>query len=364
MAIYILLYVIVMGMGLYSNQKHYNKHSKRVLLFVSFSLMTIVLGLRGITVGEDTSHYINVFNQAVNVSWSDIIHSNGFHTAYFTNQFGYTDTIENGFLVVCKIIHWITDNPQVFLFIIACITNILFAKFIYDNCDDVFFSTYIFLTESMFMLSFNGIRQLLAVAITLQAYTLIKKRKIKTALFLVVVAALFHVAALVALLAFPILLVKPNKEYRKFKYAIIAAIGIPLAIVIFRDVITRFVPRYTGYFLNNYWVNSLGGITVLWIVEFILILYMYKKKFVVDDSFGMSSLTLLYLTFELLGLQISAFSRIGWFFRPYLMMFFPIALSYFKKKNARYIRWFLVLLLTLLYLSYASTPAREYAFFW
>ena len=212
MAIYIFMYVFVLCIGLYSYLKHNSKRSKKVVLFTSFLLMTVILGLRGVTVGEDTNHYINVFNRAADVSWSEIFHSKGFYTAYYTDQFGYTDTIENGFLSICKVVHWFTDNPQVFLFAIAFASNFLFARFIYNNCNDVYFATFIFMTESMFMLSFNGIRQLFAVAISLQAYTLIKKKKIKTASLIVFIAALFHTVALISLLTFPILIIKPNKE--------------------------------------------------------------------------------------------------------------------------------------------------------
>lgn len=363
MTIYIFTYIAIMFFGLYPYSKHNSRQSRKIFLFLSFALMTFVLGLRGITVGEDTGHYINVFNQAGYVKWRDMLHSTGMRTAYFTDEFGYTDTIENGFLVLCKVVHWFTDDAQVFLFLVAALSCTLFAKFIYDNCSDVFLATFVFMTESMFMLSFNGIRQIFAVAITLQAYTLIKNKKIKTAIFTILLAATLHNVALVALVVFPILLVKPSGEYKKFKYAIAAAFLIPFTIVVAKELVMRVFPRYVGYFFNNYWVNSLGGTTILWIVELLLIIYMYKKRFLLGDSYKLSALILIYLSFEIGGLQISIFSRVGWFFRAYLILFFSEALAFFGKRNSFCVRFMLMLMLTLLYLSYAATPARQYVFF-
>lgn len=364
MVIYIVLMFLIFIYGIYPYVKHNSKQSKKIFLFLAFTSMTVVLGLRGPFVGEDTSHYLNIFDKAANAKWNDMFHSNGLRTAYFTDQYGYTDTIENGFLAICKVVHWFTGDGQVFLFIIAAAICLLFAKFIYDNCEKVFFPTYIFLCESMFMLSFNGIRQILAGAIAIQAYTLLKNGKWKKAILVVLVAGLIHNVALVGFVLFPIMLVKENKESKTFKYAIIATISAPFVIILAKNFIIRLFPRYASYFAINYWENALGGTAILWLVELVLVLVVYRKKFSKKDSFKLSSLILIYLACEFAGLEITMFARVGWFFRGYLMLFFPNAELYFGKKNRKVIRIVVMTLLFLLYFSYARTPARTYQFFW
>lgn len=368
MTVYIILLGLVLLIGWFTEG---SKHSiiigkksvnKQIMLIVSFTAMTIVLGLRGQNVGEDTRHYLHIFEQSKSVTWNDMLHSTGMRTAYFTDQYGYTDTIENGFLILCKIVHWFTDIGQVFLFVVAALTCFFFAKFIFDNCEKVFFSTYIFLCESMFMFAFNGIRQLLAGAIAIQAYTLLKKRKIKSAVIVILLGALIHNVALICFALFPIMLTKPQKESKRFKYMIIATVVAPFVIMVASSVIIAVFPRYTAYFTVNYWTNSLGGIAILWFIEFLLIIHVYCKKFIVKGSYNLSSLVLLYLACELMGLQITMFSRVGLFFRPALMLFYPNVENYFSKKKRFFIRAVIMILLALLFLSYARTPFREYSF--
>jgi len=350
--------------GIYPYAKNNSKQSKKIFLFLAFFSMTIVLGLRGSSVGEDTGHYLNIFRNADDVKWSDMLQSSGMRTAYFTDQYGYTDTIENGFLAICKVIHWFTNNGQILLFIIAAMTCWLFAKFIFDNCEKVFFPTYIFLCESMFMLAFNGARQILAGAIAIQAYTLLKQGKWKKAIMVVLIASLIHNTALICFIIFPIMLIRPQKESRTFKYAIIATVAAPFIIVIAKNLIIRLFPRYTSYFYVNYWDNELGGIAILWVIELVLVLILYGKRFRENESFKLSSLTLMYLACEFAGLQITMFSRVGWFFRPYLLLFFPESDKYFSKKSQAIINGVLMLLLALLYFSYARSSTRFYSFYW
>lgn len=364
MLIYILVIVLISLYGLYPYTKRNSRQSRRIFLYLSFATMTLVLGLRGSKVGEDTEHYLDVFKYASDVKWTDMLHSTGLRTGYFTDQWGYTDTIENGFLALAKVIHWITDDGQFFLFFIAAVTCALFAIFIYDNCERVVLPTYIFLCESMFMLAFNGARQILAAAIAVQAYTFLKNEKWKKAIVVILIATLIHNVALVCFALFPIMLIKPKKEYRYFKYAIIASVASPFIIIAAQSIITRIFPRYASYFSTNYWSNSVGGTAILWLVEFALILIAYRKKFKVENSFKLACCGLIYLACELMGLQIVMFSRVGWFFRPYLILFFPVCSSYFTKKTWLVVQGALLVMMILLYLSYAGTPSRLYSFYW
>lgn len=365
MLIYIVVFFLIVIYSLYPYQKHNSQKSKKIFLILSFMTMALVLGLRGRNVGEDTGHYLDVFKYSANVKWIDMLHSKGMRTGYFTDEFGYTDTIENGFLALAKIVHIFTDNGQVFIFLVSAVTCALFAKFIYDNCKkDVVFPTFIFLCESMFMLAFNGARQVLATAIAIQAYKLLNDKKWKKAIATIIIAALIHNVALVCFALFPITLIKPKKEFRTFKYAIIAAIASPFIIILGQTVVIKIFPRYAAYFSTNFWANSVGGTAILWIIEFGLILVNYWKKFKNKDLFQTSCLILIYLACELMGLRITMFSRVGWFFRAYLILFFPICRLHFNRRTWKVIKTIIFILLLLLYFSYASSSARKYLFFW
>lgn len=362
MAIYIVIYMMIIAFSLLLQRYNNSKQSRRIFLFLSFGIMTIVLGLRGSQVGEDTQHYIDIFNYADNVKWSSLFSSLQMRTVYFIDRYGYADTIEDGFLVLCKIVHLFTNNPQIFLFLIAAGSLSLYAKFIYDNTEHVFFATYIFLTESLFMLSFNGIRQLLAGAIALQAYTALRNKQLIKAIVFIAFAALIHNVALITVVLIPLFYIKGNKESGKFKYLMLATVLSPIIVVLASDILCRFFPRYAGYFVQNFWTNKIGGTAIMWVLEFFLVYYLYLKQFPGNQLFMISCLTMLYLVLEFTGFRITMFSRVGWFFRPYLMLLIPEGITCFKVKNRKWIRLLFYILLLMLYISYAKTPARNYYF--
>lgn len=363
MAVYIflLIYTILFGSVLYFNPG--NKKVKKLFCIFTFGMMSLILGLRSPTVGEDTQHYINMFAYAKNVPWSNIISSNnGFRTTWMIDQFGFHEMVENGWLALCKIVQFFTDNGQVFIFLVAILTCGLFAKFVYDNSSDIIFSTLIFLCESEFMFAFNGIRQSLAIAISLQAYTSLKNKKLKTAIFWILIAFLIHNTSLIMLLIFPYMLLNSEDNYKYFKYSIVVGILLPISVIIFKNQIIHFLPSYTGYFLQNYWNSNIGGSTILWGIEFMLIVLMYWKKFKINDSYLYASFILIYLSCEIAGLNLVLFSRLAYYFRAFLILFFPNALEFFAKKNRLLVKLIISILIILLYFSYASTQARQYSF--
>ena len=61
MIIYVIILFLIIMYSMYPYLKHNSKQSRRIFLYLAFITMTIVLGLRGESVGEDTKHYLNVF---------------------------------------------------------------------------------------------------------------------------------------------------------------------------------------------------------------------------------------------------------------------------------------------------------------
>lgn len=132
----------------------------------------------------------------------------------------------------------------------------------------VFLPTYIIFCESLYMQSFNLARQTLAIAIGLQAYTLLKKEcrhsNIK-AILAIFIAFLFHKSAIVLLLLVPLWKIKDNR--RGIKYIIIGSILMPFLTTAIGRFIFVIIPRYAGYFQNNYWDANVGGVAFLWLIE-------------------------------------------------------------------------------------------------
>lgn len=363
MTVYLILYLAIIVFWLFTCNQYRGSFIEKTFLLLSSMSMALIVGLRSNTVGEDTQHYVNIFRYSQDVSWYKIIHSVGFRTAYFTDQYGYTDTIENGYLILCKVLHYFTNNAQIYLLITAIATFLLIAKFLYDNSTDLFLSTEVILCESFFMTSFNAMRQCLAIAIAVQAYRLIRHRKIKSAILVILIAAFFHNSALVTLVLIPIVLFEPQDKKKAFRIVAIFVVLVPIALIVFQNILVKIFPRYTSYFSVNYWQNTLGGKLVFISIEIVLIILMYLRNFEIEDSYQLSLLCLLGIAFQLVGLKISILDRLGWYFRVYLALFFPTSTRLFEKKTRLYVFGGLMLLLAILYFRYASSDARLYSLF-
>ncbi|MCG0572849.1 EpsG family protein [Lactiplantibacillus plantarum] len=365
MTVYISLLVFVFLCGIILVIFQNSKGARIAFLFLTFFSCALVIGLRGYNVGEDTLHYINIFNNASNTSLEQILTSKGFRTPYYTNDYGFTDSIEGGFLIWCKFIKLFSNNIQVYFLLTGGLTCFLFAKFIYDNCkDDVFFPTLVFLCDSAFMMSFNLVREMLACAIVLQSYNLLINKHLYKGIICILVASLIHNTALVSLIWVPILLYKPKNRVKTFKYAALFALTLPVISFILQGPITKLFPRYTSYYTTNYWGSTLGKSSILLVIELVAIGFMYRKRFIVQNSAKLSLLTLVYIVFELGGLKVVMLSRIALYFRAYLMLFFNKWSDYYTGNRRILLKIIIGILLILLYISYASTSSREYTFFW
>lgn len=356
MTVYIIEYLVIVFCGILYRNKKINSHT---FVKVSFASMALLLALRANSVGEDTKHFIDVFNYSQNISWGKALLS-GLDVTYAT-VYNATLKVESGFIVLNKIIGLFTRNGQWFLAIISFATCYLFGKFIIDNSEDVFFSTYIFLCESLFMNSFNLMRQLLALSIAIQSYTLMRKKKTKWAVLTILFASCFHRTVIVWLLL--ILLMKVKNKKRAIKYATIGLVSINFLMPVIQNIIALLIPRYQSYFTTNYWASSIGNIVILWIIEIVICVLLYKNR-IDDDNYIPIISNIFYLGFEFMGLNMTSLSRVALNFRALLLLEFPQAEVLFSDNSKKIYRIGIMAILAILYFSYANTSARLYSFFW
>ena len=356
MTVYIIEYLLIVFCGILYRSKKING---RIFVIVSFLSMALLLALRANSVGEDTKHFIDIFNYSQHISWDKALLS-GVDVTYSV-VYSVALKVEFGFVILNKIIGLFTNDGQWFVAIVAFITCFLFGEFILDNSKDVFFSTYVFLCESLFMSSFNLMRQMLALSIAIQAYTLMKKEKTKCAVMVILLASCFHRAVLVWL--FLILFMKIKNKKKAIKYAAVGLVLINLLMPVIHKIITIFIPRYASYFTINYWETSIGNIAILWMIEIVICALLYRKK-LDDDNYIPIISSIFYLGFEFMGITMTFLSRIALNFRTLLLLVFPQAEALFTCNSKKIYRFGIMIILAMLYFSYANTSARLYSFFW
>lgn len=359
MAVYVLLAVIIAILWALLSV---DRLGKREFILVSFTLMAIVLGCRGAQVGEDTSQYLEIASISKSISWKQIFSSFPLSTFGY-GQYGYPRQTETVFLAFNKLIMLITSSPQSVLMACAAVTCFFFGKYILDNSQDVGESTWIFLCESLFIFGFNGMRQLMAIALAVQFFSCFRRRCYFQGFAWIVIATAFHSScAFFIVIALLYVLANSGKTYT---VALVCCLTWPLAYSVLSALIAEFFPRYALYTQVSYWQSSLGGSAVL-LVALVLatIFFAFQRDKSLDDRF-LHCCALLYITLELIAQQYTTLSRVALAPRTFLLFFYPCVLARIKSPGIRVLASLsLNSVLFLLYLATASSPTRLYVPFW
>src|SRR5690625_3074218 len=150
----------------------------KILVLGALTSLVATSGLRS-NIG-DTFNYKNIYVD------------NDFTWEYIFSQKDY------GFGVLQMILkNYLSDDPQIMLFTTALITNVLIVIVFYNYSRMIELSLYVYITGGLFLVSMNGIRQVLAAAITFTAIRyLINGNFVKYSL-IILLASTFHQSALV-----------------------------------------------------------------------------------------------------------------------------------------------------------------------
>ena len=167
-------------LGIKDDMQSYVVYLGIIIAFILFA------GLR--TTYNDTGTYIQGFEfmNVDDISLSTLFESYG------------------GFDLYQKIIkRYISDNPQVFIFVSAVVTNMLYFTF-YIRHTDRFCEMLLMYTINMYMFSMAGLKQAIAIAISLYAIENYLRQNYVKAIVLLLLAMSFH-PYIICLLCIPFL---------------------------------------------------------------------------------------------------------------------------------------------------------------
>ena len=358
MVVYVLLAITIAVLWMMLSVERIDS---RIFLISSFSLMAAVLGFRGPQVGEDTSGYLEIAAISGNMRWDQVF--SGFPLSTFAyDQWGFPRQVETAYLAFSKLVMGFADCPQAVLIVCAAVTCWGFARFIHSNSLDVGQSTWLFLCDSMFMFGFNGMRQLMAIALALQFYSCFKQNHFARGIMWIIFASFFHTSCLIFFgIALVFFLCRRAEGYRA---SLICAFAWPAALTLISTIVSRFFPRYALYFQVNYWSSSLGGfIIVLAILACTVLLLLMRRDKDCEQRFLLVN-AVLYLSTEIMAQSLTTLSRVALPPRSFLTLYYPRVLECIEKKPRTLVFMMLNGSLLLLYLSAAMSSARLYIPFW
>ncbi len=304
----------------------------KLLAFGAMIVLVLVSGLRA-NIG-DTYVYRETFEENI------------FSLDYVLEQ----KDIGFGFLQML-LKNFVSQDPQVMIFATALITNVLILFVFYNYSRMIEISLYVYVTGGLFLVSMNGIRQVLAAAIAFIAIKYLLEGNLMKYALIILFASLFHQSALVLL---PIYFLVRSKAWSK---ATIALIILSVVIVAgFEQFSSLLFAALQDTQYGEYKDFSEGGASFLRTAVTavpIIIAYLGRKKLkeIFPASDYIVNMSLLGLVFMLMSTQNWIFARVSIYFELYNLILISWVVKLFREKDQKFV-YFGIIVCYLIYFYY------------
>lgn len=296
---------------------------------------------------ENSKIYSNIFTTCIFIILSLVSGLRyGVGTDFFSYRSSYIDAFKSnitddrdfGYLILNRLVHIISDNPQWIFIITSLIVNGLIIYTIKKKSRAFEISVYLYITSYMYFSTFNGIRQWLAAAILFFGIEYMLSRDFKKYIIVVLIASTIHQTTLIMLLFYFVC----NGRFKSKRNIILTMIGTGIYIfyIPFVDLLMKSMEDSKIY--NDY-NNVLGvagqGANVLKffvaLVPVILCFLFYKdinkdKNKKVDILMNLSLVNSLVM---LIGTRHWIFARFLMYFELYNLLLYPIIISRILKRE-------------------------------
>lgn len=189
MITYIVLFILVLLFGKVLDKYKNDKLVSLLFAAILILILSLVAGIRSINLGYDASKYVR---------------STLFRIEYFDTykEFMANITVESGFSTFSYLICMISPNVNLMMFCYSLVTSIFVFLFLYNEKDKIPLSKGIIIYYlTLYLVSFNIIRQSISVAMVLYSFSMLRKNKKIIPILVLLVAMTFHNSTI---FAFPI----------------------------------------------------------------------------------------------------------------------------------------------------------------
>lgn len=350
MFIYLSLDLLIFGLWLLKIWYIKNINIENISMLIIFFALFLLSGLRG-NITTDYSNYIILYNLSESISFENIYELN------------FNSYPEQGYILLEKITHMIfQDYLGIFL-----VTSLIIVAFniqhIKKYSKDPILATMLFLEIGNYYISYNLVRQIIAVSIIMFGSKYLYERHFYKFLAFVVVASFFHKSAFIMI---PMYFVLTSKLLHQ--YTLLNILAILLMIPCITNIVT-FIQNYywgwygtDGYGMQGYSINNVVLPLFIGIMTLALKYFVQPSKSIAQmEKEGIwLNATFIYLFFVMSGLQIMMLSRFISFFSLYVILL--LSNEIYRAKN----RLLLSLGIYILLISYGiiTKLSLPYIFFW
>jgi hypothetical protein len=328
-----------------------NRSKNNHLIVIAAFLLILIGSLRSAHFGPDAIRYAHNFNALSHTSLSDLL-----------NQFFKLEGKDPFFQVCAKIISLIGLSYQVWFSIIAAAFTISISRIIKKYSNEPYLSFILLIALGYFFFSMTGLRQTLAISLTLLSFPYILEKKIKQFLFLTIMASLFHSSALIFVIAYPLSTLK----MKNFDIIIICT---AFVLATFFSSEIRTLIRIFG------WTETLAGyadrevsanytLFLLQLSIFFFCSFFARKSYISNITFRvLFNFLIIGIIFQAFALIVAEFFRVSIYFSIFSIILVPNVIQLQKIKSTRSLVYFSVLF-TFVYIIFFLKSFENYAFFW
>lgn len=329
------------------------KYNSKLFTISAGVSLFLVMALKGETVGTDTLAYSNEYENAK------------YYLEYLLRP------TELGYSYFNFVIKKLDLSFQSYLGIISAIVVISVSTLYRLHSKNILMSFYLHVTIGIFAMTMTGLRQTMAISLTIFAFIYLMRNKNLLFFIFILVAYFFHNSSLVFLLVFFLRKIRINKRTGFIIYVFCSLLFVCRGFI--ASLIMQIIPeKYTRYMLDVAYVNPLLIIVVMAIPLACLLLWPRASDLDNEDEPRIMSMLFLLSCLNFIiyffALEISLFERMSFYFMIYNTVLIPNVIQKIKHKNIRAIAKVASIILPLLQFL-ISTPGGsmgidDYKFFW
>ncbi|MUV36920.1 Transmembrane protein EpsG [Lentibacillus sp. JNUCC-1] len=285
----------------------------KLLVFGSMAALVAVSGLRA-NIG-DTYFYKHIY-ESTDFSWAYIF-----------------DEKDIGFGILQKGLKTLSDDPQILILTTALLTNVLIVIVLYHYSRKIELSLFVYITGGLFLISMNGMRQMLAAAIAFTAIKFLMEGKFLKYALVVVAASFFHQSALILL---PIYFLVRVRAWSK---ATLVLMVVSVVIAIGFDYFSALLFSALGDSQYGHYRNfDEGGANIIRVAVnaaplFIAYLGRDKLRRVFPKSDYVVNMVLIGFIFMVIATQNWIFARFALYFNLYQLILIAWIIKVFRERD-------------------------------
>ena len=334
------------------------KKQNNECLKIEAILICIVLflfsALRSSSVGIDVPGYCRYYDIVAQTSFSNVIHS------------GFRDI---GWSAFVKLLTLVSLNNQLMLVVVGGWFAISISYFAYNMRGNILLTFIFFICLRIFPFTLTGLRQTMAMGFIFFAIVFLQRKKTFSALIFVALACLFHLSAIVFLLAFVL------KFIRSDKLLLGVVVCVPIINLMSGNRLIGWVAsvtfpsdRFSNYISSAEFQKFSFGYTFLIVVILFVFVSIELKGIIEQDDFDafLYRLACLGVMFFIIGQSFDNMFRISYYFLGCLFPLFSKAeIVALDRKSIKILNFLIAILLIGQYLIIGpGAGINEYKFFW